>query len=138
MCFSCEKTKEMECFYKHPGMADGRLGKCKECAKHDSRKNRKENINFYREYDRKRGGRQSEEYAKKWKEKNKQKAKAHGMVKYAIRKGELTKKPCENCGRTSDIHAHHDDYLLPLNVRWLCPVHHKEWHLLNGEGKNGQ
>jgi len=23
-----------------------------------------------------------------------------------------------------------------LNVRWLCPVHHSEWHKLNGDGLN--
>lgn len=25
--------------------------------------------------------------------------------------------------------AHHDDYSKPLEVRWLCPSHHKLHHL---------
>ncbi len=34
------------------------------------------------------------------------------------------KKPCEVCGTIAE--AHHDDYSKPLEVRWLCSVHHKE------------
>jgi len=28
----------------------------------------------------------------------------------------------------SRAHAHHDDYGLPLKVRWLCRNHHTQWH----------
>lgn len=34
------------------------------------------------------------------------------------------KQPCEVCGTPAE--AHHDDYSRPLEVRWLCSVHHKE------------
>lgn len=34
---------------------------------------------------------------------------------------------CEVCGAPR-AHAHHDDYSLPLDVRWLCPIHHAEVH----------
>ena len=40
-CFKCERTLPVEQFYKHPQMADGRVGKCKECNKADVRGNRK-------------------------------------------------------------------------------------------------
>lgn len=38
------------------------------------------------------------------------------------------KKPCERCNSTLNVHAHHDDYSRPLDVIWLCPIHHKERH----------
>lgn len=37
-CFKCDVTKELNEYYKHPGMSDGHLNKCKECTKKDSQK----------------------------------------------------------------------------------------------------
>ena len=54
-------------------------------------------------------------------------ARGHRMVAYHLRKGNMTRQPCSVCGR-ADSHAHHDDYSRPLDVMWLCPVHHKERH----------
>ena len=46
----------------------------------------------------------------------------------AIRRGRLIRGPCEECG-AGETHAHHDDYLKPLEVRWLCgPCHHAVHH----------
>ena len=53
---------------------------------------------------------------------------AHNAVKVALRRGDLVKGPCEQCGTTSKVEAHHDDYNKPLEVRWLCFSHHREWH----------
>jgi hypothetical protein len=60
-------------------------------------------------------------------------------IRCAIRDKVLTRMPCEICGITgrksmsngvlsSIVHAHHDDYNKPLEVRWLCKAHHKKWH----------
>jgi len=38
---------------------------------------------------------------------------------------QLSKKPCEVCGKL-EVEAHHDDYKKPYNVRWLCKHHHEE------------
>lgn len=38
VCFRCGVEQPLKEFYKHKGMADGHLGKCKTCAKSDSKK----------------------------------------------------------------------------------------------------
>lgn len=49
------------------------------------------------------------------------------QVQRAIRTGILARQPCEVCGREK-VDAHHDDYSLPLKVRWLCRSHHQQHH----------
>lgn len=136
-CFKCGQVKPLSAFYKHKQMADGHVNKCKECNKADVRQNRKAKADYYREYDRKRGNRQGLDYVKEYRKKYPNKYRAVTMVNNAIRSGNLHKQPCEVCGVCDSVHAHHDDYLKPLNVRWLCAVHHKQWHDENGEGLNG-
>ena len=135
-CFKCGETKPLSEFYKHPEMKDGRVNKCKPCNKKDVSDNRLAKIDYYREYDRERGSRQSPEYRKEYMRRYPGKHKAHGIVRRAIRAGNLHPEPCQECG-AKETHAHHDDYGKPLNVRWLCPAHHKQWHKENGEGLNG-
>lgn len=56
-----------------------------------------------------------------------EKAAARLAARRAVLRGELTPQPCEVCGN-SCAQKHHDDYSRPLDVRWLCPVHHTEVH----------
>jgi hypothetical protein len=145
-CKKCELKKDVSEFY-----ANDRT--CKECRKKAVRANRLSKADYYREYDRKRAnnpdrvaarkayskteaGKEAHKRAtKKWIEKNPIKRAAHILVGNAIRDGKLLKSTCEICG-SKDVHAHHDDYARPLEVRWLCDEHHNEWHRINGEGKN--
>lgn len=50
-CFKCGIEKELDCFYKHPAMPDGRVNKCKDCNKADVRANYSKNKKRYRKYD---------------------------------------------------------------------------------------
>ena len=34
---------------------------------------------------------------------------------------------CEVCGEVN-VHGHHYDYTKPLDVKWLCPLHHVREH----------
>jgi len=128
-CFKCEQEKPVDQFYRHPTMKDGRVNKCKKCNTFDVRENRKLKVTYYREYDRKRGNRQTKEDRAKYKNAWPEKYKAHCAVNNAVRDGRLKKEPCEKCGRT-DVHGHHDDYNKPLSVRWLCPPCHSKQHNL--------
>lgn len=135
-CFKCGESKPLHDFYKHSQMADGHLNKCKDCAKSDATNNRNSNLERYREYDRKRGNRQPKGYQREYKNKFPNKYKAHVITGNAIRDKKLFQEPCEVCGSSKNVHAHHDDYSKPLNVRWLCAAHHRQWHIENGEAKN--
>lgn len=135
-CFKCGQYLPLDRFYKHKGMADGHLNKCIECARKDAINHRDLNIDRIRDYDRKRGNRQTIDYTREYRKRNTNKYRATLMVNNAIRDKKLFREPCQICG-AEKAHAHHDDYLKPLNVRWLCAIHHKKWHLDNGDGLNG-
>ncbi len=135
-CFKCREVKPLSEFYKHKMMADGHLGKCKDCARADVSANRAANLDYYREYDRDRGSRQTAEDVRRYRAANRIKHAAHVIVRQAITR-KLLKRPlaCEKCGERCRAHAHHDDYAQPLTVRWLCAACHQAWHKENGEGK---
>jgi hypothetical protein len=135
-CFKCGEDKPLTEYYKHKQMGDGHLNKCKSCTKNDSTNHRNDNIEKIRKYDRNRGNRQSKEYYDEYKAKYPNEHKAHKLVRKAIFNKWIIKKPCEVCGSEDNVHAHHDNYLEPLSVRWLCCAHHKQWHRDNGEGLN--
>lgn len=43
-----------------------------------------------------------------------------------LRRGRIERQGCEVCGE--DAEMHHDDYDKPLEVRWLCRLHHMSHH----------
>lgn len=110
----------MEEFYAHPKMADGHLNICKRCVRCRVTNHREENIDRIRAYDRARGSRggvQNDVVKKK----------ANSAIGNALRDGRVSKKPCVICGNPKS-EGHHYDYTKPLDVIWLCPVHHKRLH----------
>lgn len=56
----------------------------------------------------------------------KKRAKARSIFNHYICDNNIERMPCEICGGKAE--AHHDDYNKPLEVRWLCFKHHREWH----------
>ena len=148
VCFKCSISLPLSAYYRHKGMADGRLNKCKDCTKKDVRKHREANLDSAQECDRVRGradkhrasvanyrgtarGKARLKAGKdSWRAKNPGKVKATQVVSNAVRGGKLTKLPCEVCGSTVSVQAHHDDYSKPLVVRWLCVKHHNELHIM--------
>lgn len=64
-----------------------------------------------------------------WRQKNPEKMRAWSAVGNALRKGILMKPSlCSNCNLEVRLHAHHDDYSHPLDVRWLCHDCHARLH----------
>jgi hypothetical protein len=139
LCNSCSTTKSKSDFGKRTASEDGLSAKCKSCqSKYDkSRSSSPKRAEARANYKLTDEGRSAHLKAnKKYRDKNPNKYKAHNIVNNAMRDGKLFKEPCEICSEVNAVHAHHDDYAKPLNVRWLCAAHHSQWHKINGEGLN--
>jgi hypothetical protein len=132
VCFKCHQEKDAEDFYRHPKMGDGHVSKCKECTKDDVSKNRHEMADYYRAYDVSRAILPHRKAMALTNSRRLNKEvpgymKSHNAVARAVKSGRLIRQACQMCSRI-DVHAHHDDYSKPLEVLWLCPVHHKARH----------
>lgn len=127
-CFKCCEVLPLDAFYTHPRMADGHLGKCKECTKKDSRAIDPKKRQAYdkRRMQTPKRIAQHRRATRLYRERHPEKAKAHAAVAYALSTGKLHRRGCEFCG--SRAQAHHEDYSKPLDVRWLCKQHHDEQH----------
>lgn len=54
---------------------------------------------------------------------------ARRKLHYAVKVGRLVRPDaCDECGKACKPHAHHHNYDLPLDVRWLCPSCHGLQH----------
>jgi hypothetical protein len=129
-CTKCGLIKDLQEFDKNSTMTYGRMNSCKQCKskynKEYSLKNpekiraRNSRIRKKTPEQLKAHGRFVRAYWKKFPERKK----ANDAVNHAIRYGKLKRQPCEVCGNPKS-QSHHDDYSKPLEVRWLCPIHHK-------------
>lgn len=133
ICKKCGAEKPLSCYYAHPKMKDGHDSKCKDCAKKMAADVRNRDIERTREYDRERSKlphrmKANAENTKRYREREKRRYKCNNAVNNALRDGRLQKMPCWICG-SEQVEGHHPDYDSPLDVVWLCPIHHKEIHL---------
>lgn len=137
VCIACGTPKPIEEFYKHPKMADGHIGKCKECQKANAKLNYRRHLGARKKYEKTRE-QTSKRKAQKKKyflldcEKHPEKRAARIKAGNALRAGKLERKPCQRCGRKAQMH--HIDYFRPLEVEWYCAQCHK---IVHGE-QNGQ
>jgi hypothetical protein len=147
LCKICGKEKSEDEFYKTD------KHHCKECIKKRTRENRLKNLEYYREYDRKRGESKEriernkkykerlrledpEKYdrifhgiRKRFREKNSEKIKANGIIDDMIRYGKLERPDvCSICGIACTPQAHHPDYSKPKEVIWVCVKCHANIH----------
>jgi hypothetical protein len=85
-------------------------------------------VAYHRSWRRGKGREKFAAAVKRWRDRNREKKRAHDAVAYALRTGKLVKGPCEQLGSDCGgrVEAHHDDYTKPLSIRWLCKRHHKQ------------
>lgn len=143
VCPHCGVEKSAAEYFRNPSRTDGLWGRCKVCEKarrstpearaiHNAanrawdRRHPERRRELTRSWANRNPGRMSALIGK-WRRANLDKATAWAKVERAIRAGRLVRQPCEVCGNKA--HAHHEDYTKPLDVRWLCPLHHKAAHM---------
>ena len=126
-CFKCNQSKPETEFYRHSQMGDGLLGKCKECTKADVKARRLKRLEYYRDYDRKRGKlphrlANAKRVTKNWRTAHPGRNAAHLRARRHHRKAPAS---CQMCGlEKKRLERHHPDYSLPLLIVWLCkPCH---------------
>lgn len=143
LCSTCGLQKPESEFY---GPYKGRtMSDCKVCARARIKASRARNKEHYIAFDRARAMRPDRVAARKAYQhteagkaafyrttlnmikKFPEKVRARDLLRKALKSGKLTKQPCEVCGDLK-VDGHHDDYGKPLEVRWLCLLHHKQHH----------
>lgn len=139
-CCKCGVSKPPADFYfrQSRGKYDPR---CKKCIRDIKRSYYVENLVSRREYFRQHDS-LPESLARRaaWGRENHHKYavknQARILFRQAFLRGDLTRPAaCEVCGASDrmrgqyhSLQAHHDDYSMPLNVRWLCTSCHAEYH----------
>lgn len=144
-CKICGASSETAEFYK------GVNSRCKECHKKEVRANRTERAEQYRQYEKMRykrdphraemnkaysqteAGRAAQKKSTSRRNAlNPEKRAANVLVGNAVRSGRLIKpEHCNRCNdtpRRRDLHAHHHDYAIPLDVEWICVKCHGVEH----------
>ena len=131
-CSQCGKKRLalIESFNSNKKSKDGLSSWCRKCKREKdkiySREYRQKNPEWKKE-DNKRNKNLIKKLVEEYREKYPEREIAKYKLRQAIKKGKVKKKLCEICGERN-VHGHHQDYLKPLEVIWLCAKHHKYLH----------
>jgi hypothetical protein len=127
-CTECQVVKRDTDFHVDNRSYSGRQSRCKECLLKIQRKHYRVNYSkFLKDEGLALGGKKR---VSRSKENNKCRESVKNITHAAIRSGKIKKNPCEVCG-DMQVDAHHCNYSRPLDVLWLCKLHHVEWHSRN-------
>ena len=148
-CTKCKVEKSTAEFHKHVRRRDGLCPRCKQCTNEDNaqwrnanpekfnaankayQKANPEKYGRYKSEYQKANPKRYAKYAERYRTDNPEKVAAHTEVNNAIKSGVLEKpRVCtlNNSRCNGRLEAHHSDYRKPLDVLWLCKVHHTAWH----------
>ncbi len=129
-CAKCLTLKKTRFFSKDKQQKDGYRSYCKECCRLLSMffyYSNKENIlprkRLYSKNNPEKVHRNNLKMYRKFTEKHK----ARALLNHEVKKGRIIRKPCVICGEVKS-EGHHENYKKPLQVTWLCTIHHHQIH----------
>ena len=111
-CYICKTKKTKDQFHKDKSRNLGICSSCKDCT--SKREQHKEYLRNY-----------ANSYPST--PERVQKLEARKIMALAIKSGRLKRKPCLVCKKVKS-EGHHFDYTKPLDVQWLCDLHHQHLH----------
>lgn len=117
-CFKCHRELPLSEFYKHSGMADGHLNKCKECAKKDVHEKYIQNI-------------ANPQYVEKERARGREKYRRLGYVTHKMTHGEIrnaSRKLRKLYDVSPDFELHHWNYNFVYDVIILDRRTHARLH----------
>jgi len=143
ICFKCNKEKELTEFYKHPEMSDGHLGKCKECAKLDTKLSIEKLISTPEGLEKERRRHRDKYYRLGYKDKHKPtpEKKKETMSRYKLKYPEKYKAKNISCDLRPIIKGnelHHWNYNIPFakDIIELSVKDHSKIHRFMKYDKN--
>jgi len=131
-CLMCGEDKDITEFSPSKNNKDGVVSYCRPCKAIRGRiYSRSERGKFT--HKRFRGTEKRKawklEHERKWRASHPEQVYARNAVQSAMEKGELIRPSyCTECGKECKPQAHHESYLLPLVVIWLCAPCHRNRH----------
>lgn len=132
LCTTCEEFKQKSDFYLNKRSPIGITSECKKCHCRTSMDTRDRGLARDRNRVHMRRARSLDPDKFRERERdaarkrvNDERRQARYQLNLAVARGHIIRPAqCTRCGESQKLHAHHDDYSKPLEVRWLCTECH--------------